>query len=44
MHTIIYGMGGQWGPAMGTTRNLTQYSVITYMGKECEKEWVCVYV
>ena len=22
----------------------TQYSVVTYMGKESEKEWICVYV
>ena len=26
------------------TENATQYSVITYMGKESEKEWICVYV
>ena len=27
-----------------TTGNSTQYSVITYMGKESEKEWIYVYV
>ena len=26
-----------------STRNSTQYSVITYMGKESEKEWIYVY-
>ena len=33
--------------ALGTTvqhRELYQYSVITYMGKESEKEWIYVYV
>ena len=25
-------------------RNSTQYSVITYMGKESEKGWIYVYV
>ena len=27
-----------------STRECTQYSVITYMGKEPEKEWIYVYV
>ena len=27
-----------------STGNSTQYSVITYMEKECEKEWIYVYV
>ena len=27
-----------------STGNYTQYSVLTYMGKESEKECVCVYV
>ena len=31
------------GPA-GDTGNSTQYSVIIYMGKESEKEWMCVRV
>ena len=29
---------------LDSTGNSTQYSVITYMGKESEKEWICVYV
>ena len=27
-----------------STGNSTQYSVMTYMGKEPKKEWICVYV
>ena len=27
-----------------STENSAQYSVITYMGKEFRKEWICVYV
>ena len=27
-----------------STGNSTQYSVITYIGKESEKEWIYVYV
>ena len=27
-----------------STGNSTQYSVMTYMGKESKKEWICVYV
>ena len=27
-----------------STGNSTQYSVITYLGKESEKEWIYVYV
>ena len=27
-----------------STGNSTQYSVIIYMGKESEKEWMCVHV
>ena len=26
------------------TGNSTQYSVITYLGKEFEEEWMCVHV
>lgn len=25
-------------------RELSQYSVVTYMGRESEKEWLCVHV
>jgi len=27
-----------------STENSTQYAEIIYMGKESEKEWMCVYV
>ena len=27
-----------------STENSTQYSVITYLGKKSEKEWIYVYV
>ena len=27
-----------------STGNSIQYSVIIYMGKESEKEWMCVYI
>ena len=27
-----------------STWNSTQYSVIAYMGKESETEWICIYV
>ena len=27
-----------------STRNSTQYSVMTSVGKESKKEWICVYV
>ena len=40
-HTIVYGMDGQWEP-LHSTGNSAQYSVITYMGKESEKEWTCI--
>jgi len=35
MPTVVYGMIGLY-----STGNSTQYSVITYMGKESEKEWI----
>ena len=38
VHTTVYGMDGRWGPAVCSTGNSTQYSVMTYMGKESEKE------
>ena len=31
-------------PAVYSTEKSTQYSVIIYMEKELEKEWICVYV
>ena len=36
-------MDGRQGPAV-YTGNSTQYSVTAYVGKESEKEWLCVYV
>ena len=32
------------GDLLYSTRNSTQYSVIISMGKESEKEWMCVYL
>ena len=32
------------GDLLYSTENSIQYSVINYMGKESEKEWICVYV
>ena len=37
MHTEVYGMNGQQGPAY-STESSTQYSVIIYAGKESEQE------
>ena len=42
MHTLLC-LKSHKDPLYGT-ENATQYSVITYMGKESEKEWICVYV
>ena len=41
MHTVVYGMDGQWKP-LHSTRNSIQYSVITYMGKGSDKK--CLYI
>ena len=27
-----------------STGKFTQYSVLTFMGKESEKEWICVFM
>ena len=43
IHTTIYKIDKQQD-LLSNTGNSTQYSVITYMGKESEKEWVYVYV
>ena len=32
------------GDLLYGTENSSQYSMISYMGKESEKEWICVYV
>ena len=42
-HTVVCGMTGQQGPAV-QHGNSTQYFVIIDVGKESEKEWMCVYV
>ena len=39
MHTVVYGITGQQGPAIYSTGNSIQYSVMIYMGKESEREW-----
>ena len=43
MHTEVRGMTGQWD-LLYSTENSTQYSVIIYVGKESEREWICAYV
>ena len=43
MHSIVYGMDGQ-GDLLYSTRNSTQYFIVISMGKESEKEWLCVHV
>ena len=45
MHVIIIvcGMDGPQGPEY-STGNSTQYSELIYIGKESEKEWICVYL
>ena len=42
-HTTMYKIDNQQGPTI-STGNSTQYSVITYMRKESEKEWIYVYI
>ena len=39
-HTILYGTVN--GDILYRAGNSTQYSVITYMGKEYEREWMCL--
>ena len=41
IHTTICMIDNQQGP-LYSTGNSTQYSVITYMRKESEKEWIYV--
>ena len=40
MHTTIYKIDNEQVP----TENSTEYFVMTYMGKESEKEWLYLYV
>ena len=42
-HTTMYKIDS-YKDLLYSAENATQYSVITYMGKESEKEWICVYV
>ena len=42
MYTTIYKIINK--DLLYSTGNATQYSVITYMGKESGKEWIYVYV
>ena len=44
MHTVVHRMAGQQEDLLYSTGNVTQYSVMIYMGKESEKEWTCVHV
>ena len=41
--TTLYKVDNGQGPTVYTWKS-TQYSVMTYMGKESEKEWIYVYV
>ena len=41
VHTGMVWLLGQQD-LLSSTGNSTQCSVITYMGKESEKEWICV--
>ena len=40
--TLVHGMIGQWD-LLSSTGNSTQYSGIIHVGKESEKERMCVY-
>ena len=39
---LVHGMTGQWRPAVYSMGNSTQYSVMVCVGKESEKEWMCI--
>ena len=43
MNTIVYCMNGI-GDLSYSPGDSTQYSVVSYMGKESEKEWMNAYV
>lgn len=43
IHTLVYGMTSQWGPAV-CTESAAQYSVTIYVGKEYESDWLHVHV
>ena len=42
MHTVVCGV--IVSHLLYSTENSTQYSVIIYMEKESEKDWMCLYV
>ena len=42
MHMVVYGISGQ--QELCRTGSSTQCSAIVYVGKEYEKEWMCVYM
>ena len=45
MHTIIYKLVNRKGPTvLYSTKNYTQYFIITYKGKESEKEDLHIYI
>ena len=44
IYTLLYTKQITNKDVLYRTENSTQYSVITYMGKESEKEWIYVYV
>ena len=41
-----WGIWNDWpvGTSCKSTENSTQFSVIIYVGKESEREWMCVHV
>ena len=43
MHTVVYGVTGQWN-LLYSTENSAQLSAMIYVGKECEKEEMYVHV
>ena len=43
MYTQMCEMIGQLGSSVYSTGNSTQHSVISYVGKESEGEWMCVH-
>ena len=44
IHTLLYIKQLTKKDLLYSTGNSTQYSVMTYMGKESNKEWIYVYV
>ena len=44
MYTLLYIKYITNKNLLYSTENPTQHSIMTYMGKEPKKEWICVYV